>query len=148
MIPLFLTFNVIIEESDHTDRKSMRNVKEITCGCDTRTCIARKSQRMCRKIVFQYSRQLEKFLVQLKSTVIHTETVIHKRHQTNKCIAEKETKCIREFVMYLSGGGYFYLSKCKIHINIWVMLYWNMMRCKHSRLFFNTQILPCSLVYR
>jgi hypothetical protein len=24
--------------------------------------------------------------------------------------------------MYLSGGGYFYLSKYIIHINIWVML--------------------------
>lgn len=80
MTPLFLTFNVIIEESDHTDSKSVRNVKEITGGCDTYTCIARKSQRMCRKIVFQYSRKLEKYLVQLKSAVIHTETVIHNRH--------------------------------------------------------------------
>lgn len=60
MTPLFLTFNVIIEESDHTDSKSVRNVKEITGGCDTYTCIARKSQRMCRKNCFSVLKEIGK----------------------------------------------------------------------------------------
>lgn len=99
----------------------MRNVKEITCGCDTCTCIAWKSQRMCRKIGFPVLKKIGKVF---SPTEKHNDSYRNTKTQTlDKQVYCKEgNQCVKEFVMYLSGGGYFYLSKYIIHINIWVML--------------------------
>lgn len=102
MSPLFfffLTFKIIIQESNCTDSVSMRNVKEITCGCDTCTCIAWKSQRMCRKIGFPVLKKIGKVF---SPTEKHNDSYRNTKTQTlDKQVYCKEGNQMRKGICYV-----------------------------------------------
>lgn len=147
MTALFLTFNIIIQESNYTDSTSIRNVKEITCGCDACTCIARRIPKNVQENCFSVLKKIGK----VKSNWKHSNSYRNTKTQTlDKQVYCKEgNQYIRKLVMYLSGGGYFYLSKYIIHINIRVMLVLEIDEMlTQFVVFLYIWIHPCYLAYR